>query len=213
MDGDSRQEDRVARERWDKIYREVPPEDIPWDEGQPSDILVDLVRQGKVKKGAALDICCGTGHNTLFLAQEGFQVAGIDISPTAVSAARERCQQAGVSCQLEPGNAVRLPYPDNSFDLVFDRGCFHHIPPQEREAFIQGVRRVLKEGGKYQLICFSNKDQWAPQSFSREQIRELFSPLFLIESLKAVTFRESSSRATRHFYSALMEKKDVHRDS
>ena len=213
MDGDRRQEDRVARERWDQVYREMPPEDIPWDEGQPSDILVDLVRQGKVKKGAALDICCGTGNNTLFLAQEGFQVAGIDISPTAISFARERCQQAGVSCQLAPGNAVRLPYPDNSFDLVFDRGCFHHIPPQDREAFIQGVHRVLKAGGKYQLICFSDKDRWAPQGFSREQISEYFSPLFKIESLKEVSFRETSSRFHRHFYSALMEKKDVHRDS
>ncbi len=70
-------EDSIARERWDRVYQEVPLEDIPWDEGQPSGVLVELVREGKVKKGAALDICCGTGHNTLFLAQEGFQVAGI----------------------------------------------------------------------------------------------------------------------------------------
>jgi len=206
-------EDRIARERWDRVYQETPLEEVPWEEGQPSPILVDLVRQGKVKKGAALDICCGTGHNALFLAQEGFQVAGIDISPTAIGYAQERCQQAGVSCQLASGNATHLPYPDGSFDLVFDRGCFHHIPPSDREAFIQGVHRVLKPGGKYQLICFSDKDPWAPQGFSREQIGEYFSPLFQIESLEESTFREKGSRFQRHFYSALMEKKDVHRES
>ena len=201
------EKDRLARERWDRIYREAPLEDIPWEEGRPSPILVDLVRKGKVRKGAALDICCGTGHNTLFLAQEGFQVAGIDISPTAVNYARERCQEAGVSCQLTPGNAVDLPYPDQSFDLVFDRGCFHHIPPAERDAFIKGVHRVLRPGGKYQLIAFSDKDRWAPQGFSREQLIEYFSLWFRIESLGETSFREKGRQARRYFYSALMERK------
>lgn len=197
---------RTRQEGWDRVYRETPLKDIPWEEGKPSEELAGLVEEGKIEPGAVLDICCGTGTNALYLAQQGYAVSGIDISPTAVGMAREKCQNAGVRCQLEVGDATRLPYPDGSFTLVFDRGCFHHIPPQERAAFIGGIHRVLQPSGKYQLICFSAKDRWAPQSFSRQDLLDLFSPLFRILSMREFTLTERRG-SRRHFHSVLMEKK------
>lgn len=193
-------------ESWDRVYREYPLEQLPWEEGSPSAELIALVEGNQIEPGAVLDICSGSGTNAVYLAQHGFTCTGIDISPTAVAYAKEKAQQAGVSCDFRPANAAHLPHPDGSFSLVFDRGCFHHIPPQDREAFIRGVHRVLNIGGKYQLICFSHRDKQAPQSFSPQDIRRYFSPWFHIIKISEATFRERRG-FQRQFLSVLMEKR------
>jgi len=182
-------------------------EELPWEEGKPSAELVALIESGIVEKGAALDICCGSGENAVYLAKQGFSCYGIDISATAINYAREKAAREAISCQLVPGNAIKLPYPDNNFTLVFDRGCFHSIPPRDRKTFIKGVHRVLKPTGKYLLLCFSSKDHrsyQAPYSFSPKDIQRYFSSLFQIHYIKKLS-REV--RGAKHYLlSILMEK-------
>jgi len=54
---------------WDRIYREYPLSQLGWELGKPRKVLVDLVEAGTVKPGRVLDICCGAGTNTVYLAQ------------------------------------------------------------------------------------------------------------------------------------------------
>jgi ubiquinone/menaquinone biosynthesis C-methylase UbiE len=196
-----------TRRHWEQIYQDRPLWEVPWEEGQPSAELVALINSGVVEKGAALDICCGSGNNAIFLAQQGFTCYGIDISSTAVDYARERAARENVTCQLSPGNVLALPYEEDSFTLVFDRGCWHTISPDDRETFIGGIYRVLRMGGKYQLLCFSTKDHPSrdiPYSFAPKEIRHSFSPWFKIHRIKEIARREESSPG--YFLSALMEK-------
>lgn len=197
----------ALRNDWDRIYRESPPEALPWEEGGPSVELTALIESGGVEKGAVLDICCGLANNAIYLAKHGYKCYGIDISPAAIDYARAKAAKAGVSCELTAGNALELPYPDNTFTLVFDRGCFHSLPPQNRKTFIRGVHRVLKPGGKYQLLCFSARDRRSlgpPYAFSVKGIKRYFSPLFKIHDIREIS-REV--REGRHYLlSVLMEK-------
>ncbi|NWG11350.1 class I SAM-dependent methyltransferase [Candidatus Bathyarchaeota archaeon] len=64
---------------------------------QTKKILVNLVEKGVIKKGKALDICCGAGTNTVYLAKKGFEVTGIDISSKAIEYATEKAKQANVN--------------------------------------------------------------------------------------------------------------------
>ena len=204
---DEQQETEDIKRRWDRIYQKIPLESIPWEEGKPSPQLVELIQSGLVEKGPVLDICSGSGNNAVYLAEQGFTCFGIDISPTAISYARRKAAEASVTCELTAGNAITLPYPDESFTLVFDRGCFHSISPGKRKTFIRGIHRVLKQGGKYQLICFSSKDHPAygvPYSFSPKEIRELFSPLFVIHYIRELPTGTHGFRD--YFLSVLMEK-------
>lgn len=192
-----------TRRYWDSIYQQ-PLEQIPWEAGAPSAELVELIESSVVEKGPALDICCGTGNNASYLAKQGFACYGIDISPTAIDLARKKAAREGVNCQLIEGNASRLPYPDSAFTLVFDRGCFHSMSPEDRAAFISGLHRVLRPGGKYKLSCFSKKDHadtGLPHSFSPQDIRHYFSRLFRIHYIREVT------RHGNRFLSVLMEKR------
>lgn len=195
------------KDEWDSFYRQHAPDRLPWETGNPEQDLVELIEGGKIGKGRVLDICSGLGTQSIYLAKRGFEVYGIDISPTAVEMALERCREEGVACRFSQGNAADLGYSDGFFTFVFDRGCFHSVPPKQREAFIRGVHRVLKKGGRYYLKCFSEKNGEAWNHFSEEEIRRYFSDRFRILELKEDIYVEHTSSQRVHFYSVLMEAK------
>lgn len=206
LEGEQAKNTNDTGQRWEDIYQGSPLEHLPWEEGQPAAELVTLIESGVVEKGAALDICCGSGNNAIYLAKHGFTCHGIDISPTAISYARQKASKAGVRCALVTGNTLQLPYPDNTFTLVFDRGCFHSIAPPDRQTFVMSVYRVLKPSGKYQLICFSTRDHryGPPYAFSPKDIRRYFIPLFKIHYVKELSHVRNDLK--NYFLSALMEK-------
>ncbi|MGQ9718722.1 MAG: class I SAM-dependent methyltransferase [Nitrososphaerales archaeon] len=145
-------------EDWKRVYEDYPLEALPWELGRPRKVLVELIESGKIRKGRALDICCGAGTNTVSMALKGFEVTEMDIAPKAIEMAKGKAKKARVDIRFISGNAVHLPFKDKEFDFIFDMGCFHHILPEDREAFIKGVHRTLRVGGKYFLTCFSYKN-------------------------------------------------------
>lgn len=192
-------------EEWDRAY-EHPLSELPWELGRPRPQLVELIESGGIKPGNALDICCGAGTNTVYLASKGFDATGIDISPRAIAIAEEKAKAAGVKIQFQVGNSVHLPYNDGEFDLVYDMGCFHHIYPEDRKSYIAGVHRVLKDSGSYFMTCFSRRNGSAWNHFTEEQLREIFSPFFNVIDIDHFPSIERDG-ITRYFYSVLMEKK------
>jgi ubiquinone/menaquinone biosynthesis C-methylase UbiE len=77
-------------EEWDQIYRKYPLKSLVWELGRPRPILVEFVEKGLIKKGKALDICCGAGANTVYLAEKGFEVTRIDISSRPLNTQRKK---------------------------------------------------------------------------------------------------------------------------
>ena len=193
-------------DEWDQIYRGYPLEALPWELGKPRKVLIDLVEKGLVKKGKALDICCGAGTNALYLAKKGFQVTGIDISSKAVEYAKEKARKASARIQFQVENFLNLPFEDEEFDFIFDMGCFHHVKVEDRSTFIGGIHRVLKRGGSYLVVCFSYRNGPAWNHFTKEQIIQLFSSHFRIKNIQHIASVEGDGYK-RYFYSVLMEKK------
>ncbi len=193
-------------DEWDQIYRRYPLGELGWELGKPRSILVELVEKGLIKKGKALDTCCGAGTNTVYLAEKGFEVTGIDISTAAIEYAKKKAEQAGVKIDFRVQNFLNLPFEDEEFDFVFDMGCFHHVKVEDRLTFIKGVYRVLKNGGNYLLTCFSYKNGPAWNHFKRKQIIGLFSNYFEIEEIRHISSLEGDG-VRRFFYTVLMKKK------
>jgi 2-polyprenyl-3-methyl-5-hydroxy-6-metoxy-1,4-benzoquinol methylase len=101
----------------DQIYRENPLKSLGWELGRPRPILVKFVEKGLIKKGKALDICCGAGTNTVYLAEKGFKVTGIDISSKAIEYAKKKAEQANVKIDFMAQNFLDLPFEDEEFDF------------------------------------------------------------------------------------------------
>jgi len=193
-------------EEWDQIYTRYPLETLPWELGKPRRVLVELVEKGLIQKGKVLDICCGAGTNAVYLAEKGFQVTGIDISPKAIEYAKRKAQKANVKIRLLVENFLNLPFEDEEFDFVFDMGCFHHVKANDRSTFIKGVHRVLKKKSLYLMVCFSYRNGPSWNHFTKEHIFQLFSNHFEIKNIEHFASVEGDG-VTRYFYSVLMEKK------
>ena len=190
---------------WDGIYHSRRPDSLPWELGEPRELLVNLVDSGELKPSKTLDLCCGVGTNPLYLATEGFTVTALDISDKAIEYAKDQASQKGVTLSFLVADFIKLPFPKSEFDFIFDFGCFHHVDVEDRADFIQGVYRVLKSEGIYLLTCFSYKNGPALNHFTKKQIIGLFNDRFNIQWIKHVSSIEGDE-AKRYFYEVLMQK-------
>jgi cyclopropane fatty-acyl-phospholipid synthase-like methyltransferase len=194
-------------EKWEDVYRRGGEGPYPWDLGRPRDFLVQLLERGMIEGDRALDTCCGLGTNGLYLAEKGFNVTGIDISEKAVKIANRKAEKTRKSENIDfkVHSFMDMDFEPGSFDFVLDIGCFHHVAKEDRQKFIENVRRVLRPGGRYLLMCFSDRMGPAWNHFSEQQVRGLFSGHFNIMILEEISSVEGDG-VTRYFYVSLMER-------
>ncbi len=141
---------------WEARYRSG---DLPWDSGRPDDNLTKLVRDESIPRCAAMEIGCGTGTNAIWLAQQGFGVAGVDISPTAIEMAREKLATTAADCTFVALDILEETVPGSPFGFVFDLGCFHAFDsPEERAGFAVAVAGHLEPGGLWFSLLGSADD-------------------------------------------------------
>ncbi|WP_440955080.1 class I SAM-dependent methyltransferase [Methanosarcina sp. Mfa9] len=203
----------------DKIYRNVPLDKIPWNSETPPDALVKLVQSGKVRPCKAIDLGCGAGNYAIYLAEQGFEVIGVDSSPAAIKIAAENAEKKGVRCRFIVADLLGdLHEVKETFDFGYDWELLHHIFPEDREKYIKNVYNVLKPGALYFSVCFSEKDpQFGDAAkfrktklgttlyFSSEsEIRDLLSPYFVIQELKKI---EINAMVGSHYAVSVLAKR------
>jgi cyclopropane fatty-acyl-phospholipid synthase-like methyltransferase len=112
----------------------------------------------KLTPGLALDVGCGTGISSIYMAAHGWTVTGVDFAGLAVDPARGKAKAGGLDIDLRRADVSRLVEAgvDGPFDLVFDLGCFHGLPPETRERHAAEVARVSGDGATYLLFAFSS---------------------------------------------------------
>jgi SAM-dependent methyltransferase len=102
---------------------------------------------GEVDGLDVLELGCGGAQWSIFLAQRGARVTGMDFSSEQLAWARRLVAAAGADVRLQLGNAEQLGFLDDSFDLVFcDHGATSFADP---ERVVPGVARVLRPGGRF----------------------------------------------------------------
>lgn len=116
----------------------------PWDQDHvPAELSALVEDSSALAPGRALDIGCGTGTQAVYVAQQGWQVTGVDIVERALDHTRYRAERAGVTVRWVAGDATRLVDLGlgDEFGLIHDRGCFHDLSHQDRDAYATGARQ------------------------------------------------------------------------
>jgi ubiquinone/menaquinone biosynthesis C-methylase UbiE len=109
-----------------------------------------LARNPLPKKSRFLELGCGAGNITLFMAKKGFETHGIDIVPEAIRWAQEKMAPSNTTADFRIGNIVELNcYSDSYFDFIFDGEALHCIIDSDREKCLGSIFRVLKQGGYF----------------------------------------------------------------
>jgi SAM-dependent methyltransferase len=176
-------------EFFDAVYEGVPP----WEIGRPQADIVRLFERGGFK-GKVLDVGCGTGDNSLFLAGKGLDVLGIDRVAKAVERAIAKAKQAGLTVAFRVADALQLDKLGQVFDTVLDCGLFHTLSDKDRLCYAKGLRAVVKNRGTLHILCFSDQEPpgIGPRRIAERELIELFNMRgWLVEEVAEARFESN----------------------
>ncbi|KAG9141290.1 hypothetical protein Leryth_001750 [Lithospermum erythrorhizon] len=187
---------------WDKCYDEGL---TPWDLGQPTPVLLHLLKTGALPKGRALIPGCGSGHDVMAIACPERYVVGLDISEKAIQKAKQ------LSCSSS--NADNLTFliedffswrPTELFDLIFDYTFFCAIDPDMRALWASRIQELLKPDGELITLIFpiSYHEDGPPYAVSVDNYEEVLRPfgikaISIVDNEMAVAPRRGREKLAR----------------
>jgi cyclopropane fatty-acyl-phospholipid synthase-like methyltransferase len=188
-----------TRKSWWRFFRWYRAGEPPWDSGIVPPEVVDQVPH--LKAGRALDIGCGTGTTSVYLAQQGWHVTGIDFIRAAVRQAKAKARGAGVAnrTQFVVGDVTKLASLRLSprYDLAIDIGCSHAVPVSLRTRYVEQLAECMSSGAL--LMSYMHYPREGGQSgLTPEEAQPLYSPHFDIENI--VIGDDTASRRPSAWY-------------
>ncbi len=153
--------------------------DLPWAHDEPTLFLAEICRRRL--PGRALDIGCGAGTDSVFLARQGWDVTSLDFMPKALEYTQQRAQEAGV--KVTPVEADIAEWqPPAPYDLVLDHGLLHNMDPVRYAAYRATVLKALGDDADFLLLHWHPRfagqanGKVGPNRVDREDIKNFFAP-------------------------------------
>ncbi len=172
--------------RFERFRERYASGTIPWDDDLPPPELIALVEEQS--PGRALDLGCGYGRSSIYLARHGWHVDGVDFVPQAIQEARQRAVTAGVAdrTQFHVADVSKLDFLEGPYDLALDIGCMHAFSKEELISYRDGLFRLLPEKAIYLLFAHLRDDEdeidgEEPRWIAEEDLLALFAEGFVLE--------------------------------
>ncbi len=198
-----------AQERWDACYRDNR---LPWNINKPASELTRIVERGEPAPGRALELGCGIGNDALYLAERGFTVTAVDLSPTAIETARQRAQAAALTVEFRLEDLTACPDLGGPYDFVYDRGAYHCLRRESLPAFLALLERVTRPGALWLNLSGSANEpsDEGPPKVSEAEIRSELGCLFDIHELREFQWEPSEAMPSGPLgWSTLMRRKEA----
>jgi cyclopropane fatty-acyl-phospholipid synthase-like methyltransferase len=170
-----------------EVFQNAYASSAPWDIDRPQEALLRVADR---ITGSVLDVGCGTGENALFFAGRGCSVTGLDFLEAPIAAAKQKAAERGLAVTFLVADALQLRNWTERFDNAVDSGLFHVFADESRAQYVDGLKTVLKPGGRLFLLCFSDKTPGSdgPRRLTESELRASFADGWQIESIEASRF-------------------------
>jgi SAM-dependent methyltransferase len=150
----------------------------PWDGHPLSTKLQELVEgTDALSPGAALDVGCGTGDSSIYLAQHNWQVTGVDFTPKALERARAKADRAGVPVDFVHADVTHLSQAgiNGPFELIVDNGCLHGMSDHDRDLYVQEITAAAAPSARLWIVGFKRGRGVGPVGIDQAEIERRFT--------------------------------------
>jgi len=160
----------------------------PWDGHPIATSLRNLVEgsddESALTPGRALDVGCGTGDTSIYLAQHGWQVTGVDFVSKAVDKARAKADAEKVDVDFRHADATRLSSEavGAGFNLIVDNGCLHGMSGGDRDSYVREVTAVAAPDARLLLVEFTPGGTIAVPGIGQDEIERRFAEAWTLLS-------------------------------
>jgi len=169
---------------------------IGWKSDIPSKEVIYFFGKGYIRPGdRVIDIGCGFGRNSNWLAKQGVKVTAINIDKDEIKNAESKESQMGVSVEYVKANVTDIPFSRNLFDIALDLGCTHMCSKKDQELAVEEIARILKPRGYLLYFGFSkehpayiNKPD-SPQFRDLDDIKKLYCKYFDIIKVEKIEWK------------------------
>jgi cyclopropane fatty-acyl-phospholipid synthase-like methyltransferase len=162
---------------FNSVYQDIPP----WEIGAPQPAMAALLDKYP-PSSPILDVGCGSGDLSIYLAQLGYHVTGIDFVEKAIANAQEKAAaltpDVAHYLDFQVADALRPSLLQRQFGAVVDSGFFHLFNPEQCDRLVEEVSQILLPGGSYYLHEFSIEFPMSnmPRNIDAQEIQARFTP-------------------------------------
>ena len=182
---------RPTANDFEQIYSAaLIPQRLPWYHTEPPKMLERVVK-ARSKPGRALDLGCGDGMSSVYLARAGYHVTSVDFAEGAIAMTRAAARRAGVEIEAIRADVLSLDWAERA-DLILDSCCLHvrAFKNSDRPRYKEQILRWLAPDGDFILVHFDRMFplDWrpiGPRRRSRREIRSFFAPTLIEKATEA----------------------------
>ena len=158
---------------------------VPWDDELPPPEVIEMADQ--MPAGRMLDLGCGYGRSSIYLARRGWVADGVDFIPLAIAGALARAEQAAVAgrAHFYLGKVTNLHFLTGPYDFALDVGCMHALDDAALRQYRDEVYRLMSVKGLYLLFAHLRSDdvEVPGRGVYEEAIYKLFGDHFTLDKV------------------------------
>ena len=177
----------------------------PWDGHPIAENLQDMVEgtsdQPPLPAGSALDLGCGTGDSSIYLAQHGWKVTGVDFVPKALDKARAKAGAAGLPINFVQADVTHLSQAGigADFPLIVDNGCLHNMSDNDRDAYVREVSAVAAPDARLLIVAFLPGGRFGVRGVDPAEMERRFAPAWTLLSTGRERELDREQTPARHY--------------
>jgi SAM-dependent methyltransferase len=178
----------------------------PWDGHALSSTLRTLIEgnggSAALSAGTALDVGCGSGDSSIYLARHGWEVTGVDVAAKALEKARAKAAAEHVRVNFVRADATRLNSAGigTAFALILDSGCLHGMSDDARDRYVGELGAVAGPQARLVVFAFTPGGRFGVRGIDHAEIERRFTPQWdLLSAADESEMTNNPQHPARHY--------------